>query len=621
MKFQQGGNFGSLFTTYTPVQTSTPKQESSQKSSSSSKDDSDKGKLTEKDFFTMLKDLDGLPSDMQVLAQELINTFRMTSLTGGDGINNLTTKYISSLLKLKTAKFNRNEYDETYKESVKNNSLTDLAITTSGHLMVFDEKRKIKYLTPEEWFKAKNTGKYKPLTNSNVLWLRANSPAYANDNSILEVAQNGIGLDKVAKMVKDSLETLGNTKSTSELFYTKQGQNIVKGAEELLALINGGPDAVYKIKTTNSNQKKQIEAALNYIYQALPNNAKNRLKFESNNANIMKGVSDMLMNLLTGVEKEEISMTAQIDSSATKIAGLTGESGEKTKFKQWTQLQKGEGGIDRPITIMEGEVSHGATVTGKYYSALPGVKNGPTSLQNLLTQTGLQHLGQANEGITFGGATLKQEDLAHVMYDNSGGYVATLPAIERDGVKIINIDFLKEYSDIVKNLKDKGIKEGTQNFNIELAKVLKSRGYNNLVDANGLPNRKYFGNFLIIQGYSTEQVKSIEDYIQQSKRENRIKTIEKVKDNPQLEESLISILGYKDLDKPYWFTGDYDIYRAAVYIPISNNPNDAAAADNVALTLAQSHNNEAMVQQDARDWQESYQKQQALQSTQTPDDL
>jgi len=65
-KKQTGGSFLPLFADYLQVQGPGSIFESEQKSTSntSSKTGGDKGKITEKDLFTMLKDVDGLPNEM-----------------------------------------------------------------------------------------------------------------------------------------------------------------------------------------------------------------------------------------------------------------------------------------------------------------------------------------------------------------------------------------------------------------------------------------------------------------------------------------------------------------------------------------------------------------------------
>ena len=81
-KLQSGGSTASLFTVYTPLQTpkvqapqnvSTSNKESISIKSSSKSDTEkeDKGKLTEKDLFAMIKDINGLPNEMKTIISDL----------------------------------------------------------------------------------------------------------------------------------------------------------------------------------------------------------------------------------------------------------------------------------------------------------------------------------------------------------------------------------------------------------------------------------------------------------------------------------------------------------------------------------------------------------------------
>lgn len=87
----------------------------------------------------MLKDLDGLPNEMQTLVSNLTNTLRIARITGQDDINDLATTYLTNLYKLKQAKYNRDLFKETYDRAVENNSLNDIAITLNGSVLALDK--------------------------------------------------------------------------------------------------------------------------------------------------------------------------------------------------------------------------------------------------------------------------------------------------------------------------------------------------------------------------------------------------------------------------------------------------------------------------------------------------
>ena len=108
-KFQGGGGFESLFTTYVPVQApqQTRSVQTSQSERSSRQDsDDDKSKLTEKDFYAMLKNIDGLPNEMQSIISNLIDTLSINKIAGME-LSDLSTTYLQSLYKIRQAVNNK----------------------------------------------------------------------------------------------------------------------------------------------------------------------------------------------------------------------------------------------------------------------------------------------------------------------------------------------------------------------------------------------------------------------------------------------------------------------------------------------------------------------------------
>jgi hypothetical protein len=61
----------------------------------------------------MLKDVNGLPNDMNTIVNSLYTSFRNAEL-GGTDTNSIATTYLRALSKLNTAKFNLDKYKEIY---------------------------------------------------------------------------------------------------------------------------------------------------------------------------------------------------------------------------------------------------------------------------------------------------------------------------------------------------------------------------------------------------------------------------------------------------------------------------------------------------------------------------
>lgn len=320
-KLQQGGGFDSLFTIYKPIQTESPRrtmQSSGRSESKREKDDSDKGKLTEKDLFQMLKDLDGLPNDMQQLVVGLSTTLRNAQLLGVEDVGSLANNYLQNLYKLKQAKFNKEQYDEAYKRAVENGSLNDIAITINGAVLVQDKDEKITALSPEQWAKAKESGQYQPLTNSNLLWLRAHNPGWVNNNKVLQTVENGIGLEQVHKMIKDRFRKIGSTEVSTDQFVPKEA---VKGAQILEQMLSSGPEGYYKItQEMTKTEDSQVKAALYYIYSTLPANARTRLMLETNDGT-QESAQSVIKAMIFGTQKSKVKYSAQYIGTEEKLSG------------------------------------------------------------------------------------------------------------------------------------------------------------------------------------------------------------------------------------------------------------------------------------------------------------
>ena len=319
-KYQQGGGFESLFTIYKPIQTETPRRAAapSRRSESREKDDSDKGKLTEKELFSMLKDLDGLPNEMQQLVSSLTNTLRIAKITGQDGINDLATTYLTNLYKLKQAKYNRDLFKETYDRAVENNSLNDIAITLDGSVLALDKDQKIVSMRPEEWVQVKKSKEYQALTNSNLLWYRSQHPKYVNDNKILQIVENGIGLESVHKMIKDRFRELGSTETGSETFIPKEA---AKGQQIIEQMLQYGPEGYYKISAElTQTEQRQVDATLAYIYSTLPANARTRLALETSDGT-EKSAQSIIRAMIFGTLDSKTKYSAQYVGTEEKLSG------------------------------------------------------------------------------------------------------------------------------------------------------------------------------------------------------------------------------------------------------------------------------------------------------------
>ena len=290
-KLQEGGNVTSLFTTYRPVQTpqvqapqsvklsNSDKESLSIKSSSKDKDKEDtKGKLTEKDLFDMIKDVDGLPNEMKSIITNLKRTLATESLVGVD-TGELANTYLSSLYKLKLANQNKKRFDESIKEAKENGSIGEAAITLSGNLLISDKDGNIKEITLEQY--QSNPDDYKLLTNSNLAWLRKYSPkmAFSKNDSAFEIINNGMGYEAFQKLLDQAKVSLGSYKYEEKGIAGKEalaGLRALQGKSDVekQKLINSATGDTVEYTTSQDSNVENVKALITYLSTTLPKRAR-----------------------------------------------------------------------------------------------------------------------------------------------------------------------------------------------------------------------------------------------------------------------------------------------------------------------------------------------------------
>lgn len=135
------------FTYYRPVSITLPSGTVAQPATASSGKSSE---LSNADLLKTLDKIDGLPSDMTELKSGLI------SALGGDGslfgsdsssmfssTNQIATQYANTILGIKIANFSKKRYDDIKKGLDSNGGLNEVAVTSSGGVMVTDKDGKI----------------------------------------------------------------------------------------------------------------------------------------------------------------------------------------------------------------------------------------------------------------------------------------------------------------------------------------------------------------------------------------------------------------------------------------------------------------------------------------------
>lgn len=577
LKLQQGGASLPPLATFTPLNRPTKADTTTAASESSKGHD-----LTDKDLLTMLDTLNGLPSDMQILTSSLQNFYINQQYDKQLDTSNIASRYLSTLQQLKIANFNKKEYDDAFNIVSSNGGINEFAISSRGQLVCVNKEGDFKLLTIED---LKNSEGYSPLTNSELLQYRAYSPSMAFKNDVLSVIKNGIGIETVNKMISDIASKIGtNEESQNGYEITKRGR-IIKGLQDFYKAVqeasnninyDGSIEDLYKYKFLTKGQAKNAEYAMQYIYTTLPENAKTLLKLKTKQNTDQEAqslIGTLIASQLDSTKQFDIDLVAGKTADKTKTG--SGSSADDTKLKTSLPLNvmKGIGGYDQEMVVDKGN-GIGMSVVGTYYQQVKSTSGDSpiinTSLENMLAKSGLQSIVKNMNNITFGDQKLSPKQLHNITYNNTGIIRAELP-INPDGT--VRLDILEDYEKAQNDIKLLGESPEFE----KISKIYKDYGLDDLLLANGLPNTKKFGTFIVTEGYTSETNGIVDS--------EYVKRKDLTDQEMQLYKDSLTIGTGKDkqvpeVDEDSWWPGDwwgmYDhMYKAAIYIPINNNVNSA----------------------------------------------
>ena len=588
-KFQQGGTTPP-YVAYQPVIVSDKRTTATQEEAAAAKvaSDSDKGKLTSKDLYTMLKEkLKGLPSDVDAAMWKLQSVEESLNLDFfHDFTSNIENKYLNALQTMNQLSFSREQYDKALDNVKSNGGLNEAAIDQYGQVYMTNGKD-YKLMSPEE---AKQSG-WKQMTNQDLLYLRANDPSLSGKDEILNVVNNGIGISQVTKMIQDSIGNLG-TNSNSETAYatTQQGQ-LIQGLNDFIkaAQETGQYDAsiedLYKAQIINKTQAQQAQQAIAYIYKTLPQNAKSLLKTRTEGGTDKEALN-LISTLVLSKTSEDRSFTVDLEGGPTKKsmskdanAGSKDDTDMKTSLPLQIMQDMGESDV-APITIDKGDGIQ-MSVYGSFFSAVTDKKGDTitnTSLQNMLAQSGLQDIVKNVRNITFGDQKLTPEQLSKITYNNTGVVRAELPVNEDGTVKLSVLD---DFNAAMNEIK------GLGNASKEQVEAIKAKYHlDQYLKDDGTPDPKHTAPFILTEGYTTEE-NGIEDtaYVKHIKNPTDDQ-IQLIKDSLTVgtgKDAKVPDIDTFDWYNPFDWFGTENIYKATVYIPISNNVGAAVRGGNQNL--------------------------------------
>ena len=586
-KLQRGGSFDPYFTIYNPIQDDphmwSPQNNRGGRSRGTTQEDLEKGMLTEKDFFGMLKEIDGLPNEMMSIVKDLTNTFRLKNLTG-IGTDNLSTMYLMNLYHVKVASQNKQKYDTAMQNAWNNGALAEPAISMDGKLVAQDKNGEITTVSLDDYLK--NSDDYSIMSVTNLAHQRAYDPRFAGNQSAIDIINNSMGFEAFQKLLSQAKQSLGTSEVTRNGYFTNEGEaskglkllQTLSQNDQVQALGSVTAQGLYEYKIIDKSQLNQLNALTSYIVATLPDRAKTWAAFKMGTSDKNKATKDLVFQYLLSGTNDTHSFDINYKGSMNKVEGGTKESTskeEEPKMTYLTAVQNGYGNRMATRTLNPG-TQGSFSVNGTAYGAFLDQDQKTVSdltLQDLLDKTGLGGISNPRS-ITFGEELINPNLLSKVAIENTGGFQAILPCIREGDTVRPDFDLIRSFDDVVqevnRELGDNSTYEERQSL-LE-KKIANKPELQDLLNMSGKLDLNKVAPFFIVDGLVSDQNFELGEkspMVSFTDDQNDVDYFKAVT-NPEK----------FDDDDSWWgdhLLGTFDkVYRGSIYIPIQSNNRLAA---------------------------------------------
>lgn len=597
LKYQFGG--AAPLVDFTPL---TNPQKTAASSSSSSSD------FSTKDLLELLEKVNGLPSDMN----KIISTF--SKLTSDPlamfNTSSMEAKYLTLIQQVNDAKFSAKQFEKAQTQVLNNGGIHEVAVDERGRMICANSEGDFKYLTVEE---LKENKEYKPLTNSELLSIRAHNPQMAEQNKLLSIVANGIGMKGITDIITDITSKLGST-SITKPGLTKKEKDAITGVELLKEAITKGAlngnletfslDGIYETKLVSKNQLQQIQTAMRYIWEALPENAKTILKLKSDGTN--KGAYDLISQLVISTDDASYEFSANLQNGSSS-SGSKGTNKDEINLAMAFQQDMG---VETMIPIVAGSTD-ALTIRA---TRLPvqdkeGKNKGLTTLQEVQNDSVFGGLFDFSQ-VTMGDQTLDMASTQNIVVDGSSIYKAYLPydmsAADKGTIKP-DLNSLRKLEVVRSKIKETGAKTPE-----EINAIYQELGLPEFVTPDGKVNEEYYKPFGIMNATALDTAFKKDTDLDDNYN------FEEITDKNEIDNYWKIIKG-KDTKEEFdaknagWFEGDYNsLWKGLVYLPlISLDPTLAAYSGGDNPTFKEIDTYKTNFQKEER--QKSFKKQGQLQ--------
>lgn len=616
-RFQQGG-ITPILLDYTPVVSSYSRASDADSSSASvastKKEDKSEG-ITDKDLLKALESLDALPNEVRAIQTELQNFILDKSALGGLDSTTISMKYASLIGKMKIAKFNSDQYKEAYNQIKSNGGINEIAIDTDGYIYCRNRQdpNDFERFTAQEYLQ--NYNDYRAVSNQELLELRARSPELIDNNEVLKVVANGMGMPAIQTMINNAITKIGTTTmqqggySQVQINQIQQGIENIQEASENSNSEGTSTGILQKLEVMSKDQQQQAKMALQYVYSTLPKSARALLEVKAAEGGVQGGVLGLLSTFIASkldfTKTEDEQRSKDPSSKGTKSTSTAVPKGvdptlASLQLTPVMMTQLGMGERKQIATI------HGGKYGAKNYAQVVPIVNKEGAALGAATTLAKVSESQLSgmlswEDATMGGARIDQTAMMKVAITGGKMYVMNIPIDKsrNDGVIAPDIRYLRRLEDADQDIEVwKRQNRGKEITPKEINEIYKKHQLPVLMDEYGNINARDYAKFALFNGITKDcyliPPPDGTDIIAEdvSKSAESYKNI-LLSTDPSNKEDF-------DEDNLWDWNGHDTLYKATVFIPVSTNILSGAATSGQKITGADAVEIEARNQQKER---------------------
>ena len=605
-KFGKGASLPA-YITYIPIQTTDSNVGAASSTiDQSSKESKSEKKITDADLVKALDQLDALPNEVKAITTDIQNFLYNQSFLGEIDPTKLSMQYAALVGKMKVAKFNSEQYKEAFNQIKSNGGINEIAVDTDGYIYCRSRQdpNDFERFTAQEYMQ--NYKDYKAVTNQELLELRAQSPGLIDNNEVLKVVANGMGMQAIQQLINNAINKIGTTTMQQQGYSQTQATQIARGVEylqEVAEQTGQNPetgmqvDGIYNLNILSKDQQQQAKLALTYIYSTLPKNARTLLEVKAAENGIPGGAYGLLGTLVQSkldiTNTEKMQRSNEPSSKKSKSKDIETMEGVNPAFAKLTltPVMMAQLGLSerKQITTIHG----GKYAATNYAQVIPIVNNNGTPLgasTTLLEVSQSQLAGALNlEDATMGGARIDQAAFMKVAITGGNMYIMNVPIDKSrsDGIIAPDLKYLKRLEEAEEEVNR--WKQSNPNKDITadaINAIYKKYNLPALMDSNGNINLNNYCKFAVFNGetkdkYLISPPDGSDIIAQDITSESNVKNYQDIlsgnKENKNQEDF--------DFNNWYDFDGHDTLYRATVFIPLSTNILSGAATSGEKLQV------------------------------------